>query len=194
MKPRPSRLVALVGPSCVGKTRLTGILRRNEAPVLARLLSIDDVTDWSLKHANQLGRRERPDGDIVLHCELRPPRPAAGLVDARLDHFLRRADSVTFVTLWAPPDILRWRLTNRIVTQLGSDLRGLHVRRALGHVHKYRERRTLFIQPHALWQLYTRWFDFCDQLGDWPHWIVRSQGREVRASPLAQSRENPFGE
>ena len=72
----PRRLVALVGPSCVGKSRLAKMVCDGKAPSLARAVGIDDPRRWLFGHANASHAIGAEAGDVLLHCELRPPTVA----------------------------------------------------------------------------------------------------------------------
>ena len=110
-------------------------------------------------------------------------------VDEHVARLLDAADSIAFVTLWETPDVLLARLRRRV----RAHLKGRGLLRVPTHLRRYRTRHSILTNTSELWQLYKKWFLYCERFGDCPHWIIRSRAPDLTCLS-AWLRETPFWE
>lgn len=180
-------LVLVAGASCVGKTTFLRALESGAgAPPLPAEIAPAGIAPLFCT-AMDLDA-DRSDGaagrTVFLHYDLFRPVTFHGGADFADDPALAvldRADRLSVVTLWEPPEVLRARAIARRRRLLAKKLgRRPLLRRLPGNLADWRAaraRRALmqpwFDDPRALWRLYRGWFRFCAEAGVDDHWLVR---------------------
>lgn len=189
--PRTLRYVVVVaGPSHVGKSTLIASLLRGDMPRLAAALGMDPK-EYSLVRASEWRRLTQTSCKaVLLHYDLtRKPFLVHGTMDGALG-VLNGAQTVSFLTLWAPPEELARRFDSEFRAGIAADLRRLQIRRARRTFHNYRVRRPVFKTPDLMWGLYERWFDFTRRFDRSLHWVMRCSSLDSHdrlPSPLSRT-------
>jgi hypothetical protein len=184
-------LIVVAGPTAVGKTTLTQHLVAGGGGPLVDAIGVATFDDWttlSIRPGILIeGSMKRV---IVQYDIIRPYRKGLqGYERDRIVPVLEAAGEVTFVTLWAPPEILKRQLIAaefggrrlpedlvrdgsswQILVECMGDAR-FGVRKALRvwrsyskkdwHLHLLHKYDTNWVNA---W--YARWFSFCESFGD----------------------------
>lgn len=168
-KRRVERLIVVAGLPGVGKSTLIRHLRSDAGREIAQPLGLDRIRDWPHSEAHRLAekiRQARLDL-LVLHYSILSPYHH-GSNEYEKDEFLdvlHLAGRITFVTLWAEPDVLRTQFEQAKI--LACTRKGRFTGQA-------RNKRLLeqFENPQIIVDYYRRWFEFTMSRGA-NHAVVR---------------------
>lgn len=114
-----NQLIAIIGPSCSGKTTLIDRIKAGNCPNLCDQLGIGSVSDWQFLHKSEWENPKIKELDrVVVHkaCGFREHDPTF----YRLLRLLEKADRSVVVTLCVPQTVLAKRAKDR----LKGDLKG----------------------------------------------------------------------
>lgn len=177
--PRVERLVVVAGPPAAGKSTTIRQLTSGGLLELRGSLDLGDPAGWRVLEARDLHRvRDDRLERVILHYDFLRQWKRTHSHEFGTDQslaILKRADEISFVTLWAQPATL---------------IRRLHVRRAAFHVSRVKpwriraaliKRRRLdnFDRLEALYanqsevsRLYEEWVTFCEAHTTRAHFIL----------------------
>jgi hypothetical protein len=171
-------IVIIAGASCVGKTTLLKTLMSKDRTWLRDVAKIGAEDAPEMYEARDWNRQLPPSittSTSLVHYELTRPL-LMGLHcyddDRALRRILSSGRSITIVTAWEPPAILRARAKARsheIVWQL---LRSRNLRRFKRRMKRRRTIRAVYA-PDALWAMYRDWIAYCRNQCMDRHWTVR---------------------
>ena len=173
------RLILVAGPSGSGKSTVMKHLSLGKLGALAVQLHLEDPASWTYINAKEFEALDPLTKRVVVHYDmLRPVK--AGLAegfdaDRRLD-VVEAAGQVTFITLWAPVDLLRRRHNARqrhlMFRFIRPTIRPTKWRRNVQLLRKYKQLDHLYAHPDDVLGQYDRWFEYCRQRKSEAHWIL----------------------
>lgn len=177
--PKVGHLIVIAGPSCSGKSTLIAALQRGELPELQKALEIEDPLDWAYVHALGLPQLSGMYAEkLVLHYDFKAQQSPNGY--RFLAGLLRNSDNAVFLTLQVKSEVLMKRNWSRLILVMGIFIRRprdpLRLARRLRNLAR---RHLLYRNPHAVTDLYGRWFGFCSACGDHMHWVLDASGEKV---------------
>lgn len=192
------RLIVVAGPKAVGKSRLIERLRQGSALQLAEALQMGDPGSWQYGAGidfQETGQRARVrDSAIerfVLHYEITGPWNrryyARSFHEDRPLELLGSAKEITFVTLWAPCDILMQRFLarnprfqNRLTWLRSLYWHGFQITKLDSDF------RPLYRNPPSLQCIFLEWISFCDVASTKQHWLVDSSNERYSFALMEQ--------
>jgi hypothetical protein len=176
------QLIIIAGPPAAGKTTLIHEISAGGRTDVARRLDVHDNTAWTFSSCGRWMRAGIPHVErLILHfnflTNLR--NTTAGHIFAidfdkepRLE-VVRRAREITFLTLWAPTDVLIRRLARRTPKRLIAGIGSLSWSDARPLL-KDHFRMFWLLRQQNLAVAYRSWFDFCDGFTAKAHWLANS--------------------
>jgi hypothetical protein len=207
---RIDRLILVTGPSCAGKTTFIEDLSAGRLPRIAEQLKLGDPSSWQCVLARDLPRLEGSQlAHVILHYDFLQ-RWSAGRAPVHTEDTALRAlaaavGEMTSVTLWAAPEVLHRRISERRSTFLRSLLSGRpwnsermrgirHVaaqkslRRVLvaigREINRLGAKRRLYRRPE-LFALYDDWLGFCSRSDPARQWLLDTTHGATELLPLS---------
>ena len=201
---RIDRLLLVAGPSCAGKSTFIEDLSAGRLPQIAGQLELGNPASWQCVLTRDLPRLEGARlAQVILHYDFlqrwSTGRAPIHAEDGALRALAAAAGEITSVTLWAPPEVLHRRISERRATFVRSLLRGKpwnserlrgvrqgagenSLRRALvaigRELNRLGAKRRLYRRRELL-ALYGDWLGFCSRSGPARQWLLdttRSRG------------------
>lgn len=189
--PSENKLIILGGPSCAGKSTLVRKIQKGRCPVLCEQLGVRDPSSWRYYSAKDLKRSgESFDGCMLVHYDTYGLFWEKNQTFYHLDAFLKKANSVTVLTLGVRPKNLVKRNNERIVSFLSSLLkretyRGASFKQLWDRKNRLFKKRSRYQNSYSLF-LYEKWFDFFNQQLIECHWVLDANDSKVENSELIE--------
>lgn len=160
--------------------------------MLASQLELGNLSLWKYLAVEKLVQAHEPRIHRVI-CEydflgLRRPKIRQG--HDEMLRFLDTAHEITFITLWAPPDVLTGRLRLRqpaLLKFLLKLLKSRHtLRRTRALLTAIRTIERLYGDSLKLLLLYETWFQFCGRYDAKAHWLMDTTEQVSRLSHISK--------
>ena len=172
-KRQVGHLVVLAGPAGAGKSHLLNALRSGEHASIAAAIGLNDpgAGAWPKIEARRLHQLDEPRLErLVLHYNFLSPfyRSARSYErDEALD-LLDAAERLTFVTVWAPSQVLLQRFDQ---AKAGAMVDGEYLSRS-----RHADIKASYQNPAAVKMFYQRWFEYVRKRGAAHHIISTHDG------------------
>ncbi len=199
------QLLVVAGPTAVGKSVFLKRLTRQTSNDLCAQLRLS-VAKWKQVNARRFDTdaprpfTALPSEYIALHYE------TTRIWKRAYDHandpglkLLQLADKRTFVTLWAPANVLLDRLVRRDIKSWQRRLPGIFAPwSGKSRASKY-ARRVEFAALYRdgaseLDQIYTDWFRYCSGFSSDDHWVLDTSALNNPVRPLDHALLQPHGQ
>lgn len=208
---RIDRLLLVAGPSCAGKSTFIEDLSAGRLPRIAGQLELGDPGEWQCVLWRDLPRLEGTRLErVILHYDFLQSwslrRTPVHAEDGTLRLLAAAAAEIASVTLWASPEVLHRRISQRRATFARSllagkpwnseQLRGMRrdaprksLRRVLlaiwRELNRLGVKRRLYGRQRELFTLYDGWIDFCRRSDPARQWLLDTSQRTTELLPLS---------
>ncbi len=185
------QIVIVSGPTGSGKSTLMKKIRENTLPEISKQLGLDNPSKWVFV-MDEFKALELPEShldSLIIHYDFLRPILREQLQNYEEDECLSvlpNSDKITFVTLWAKPEILieRLKLRKKRFFFENSDLQGFiyfsksknksQIMRNLFLKYLSRKPKKLheMYNSTSIYEAYEKWFNFCSSFDGSVNWIV----------------------